>query len=246
MTITAFVKAIEEVSQARSVEEVTRCITTALNARGMEYFALLRQLKPHRNPLDLLLAGHMPDGWPKRYRERRYILVDPVVRFTGQAKRSFRWRDAVAAYAGTPYFRRMQRMYSDAQRHGLKDGYLLPVFSRQGLVGSMTVGGKPVDLSPGELAVLEALARGAFWRLIDMQSPDAYDTMPAPANLKLTHREMEALGCLSEGLTSPEIATILDISNHTVDWYMNGIQQKLQARNRHHTVAIAYRLGLIS
>jgi LuxR family transcriptional regulator len=96
------------------------------------------------------------------------------------------------------------------------------------------------------MMLLEILAKTAFWRLIEIQTPEFLRAQPAPTDLKLTHREMEALGCLSDGLTSPEIAGVLDISNHTVDWYMNGIQQKLQAKNRHHTVAIAFRLGLIS
>ena len=57
---------------------------------------------------------------------------------------------------------------------------------------------------------------------------------------------MEALGFLADGMTSNEIAAVLDISNHTVDWYMNAVQVKLKAKNRHHAVAIAFRHGLIS
>ena len=37
---------------------------------------------------------------------------------------------------------------------------------------------------------------------------------------------------------------MLKISNHTVDWYMNGIQDKLNAKNRHHVVACRFPLGL--
>ena len=47
-------------------------------------------------------------------------------------------------------------------------------------------------------------------------------------------------------MTSNEMGATLGMSAHTVDWYMNGIQEKLHARNRHHVVAIAFRLGLIS
>ena len=57
---------------------------------------------------------------------------------------------------------------------------------------------------------------------------------------------MEALNYLADGMTSHEIARVLKISNHTVDWYMNGIQEKLKAKNRHHVVALSFRLGLIS
>ncbi|MNE84027.1 Regulatory protein SdiA [compost metagenome] len=62
----------------------------------------------------------------------------------------------------------------------------------------------------------------------------------------MTRREMEALNYLADGMTSNDISKVLDISSHTVDWYMNGIQEKLKGKNRHHVVAIAFRLGLIS
>lgn len=57
---------------------------------------------------------------------------------------------------------------------------------------------------------------------------------------------MQALNNLAEGRTSPEIASILDVSANTVDWYVNSLQTKLKARNRNHAVAIAFRQGLIS
>jgi LuxR family transcriptional regulator len=64
--------------------------------------------------------------------------------------------------------------------------------------------------------------------------------------MPLTRREMETLEYLGYGMTSNEMGATLGLSAHTVDWYMNGIQDKLQAKNRHHVVAIAFRLGLIS
>ncbi len=57
---------------------------------------------------------------------------------------------------------------------------------------------------------------------------------------------MEVLALLAEGMTSNEIAKDLQISNHTVDWYINVIQEKFNAKNRQHVVAIAFRLGLVS
>jgi LuxR family transcriptional regulator len=47
-------------------------------------------------------------------------------------------------------------------------------------------------------------------------------------------------------MTSPEMGKELSISSHTVDWYINGIQRKLHARNRQHAIALAFRYGLIS
>jgi len=51
---------------------------------------------------------------------------------------------------------------------------------------------------------------------------------------------------LANGLTSNEIAKELDISSHTVDWYINGLHEKLGANNRQHLIALAFRLALIA
>ena len=137
-------------------------------------------------------------------------------------------------------------MMREAARNGLRDGYVFPVHGDRGLVGYLSVGGAPVDLSPLQTALLDALAKRAFWAVLRVCQPEIAEEMTAPVSVQLTRREMEALGRLADGLTSNEIGQALNISSNTVDWYMNGIQDKLGAKNRHHAVAIAFRLGLIN
>jgi len=63
---------------------------------------------------------------------------------------------------------------------------------------------------------------------------------------KITRREIDVISHLAEGLTSPEIAKVLQISSHTVDWYIHGLQEKMRAKNRQHVVALALRQGLVT
>ena len=136
---------------------------------------------------------------------------------------------------------------SAALGYGLKDGYTFPVHGRSGVLGYLTIGGKPVDLSPLEMTLFDAIAKRAFWRILELRGEDGLvsDDLSG-ADTRLTRREMEILQYLAEGLTSVEIGKLLQISNHTVDWYMNGLQDKLKAKNRQHAVAVAFRHGLIS
>ena len=90
-----------------------------------------------------------------------------------------------------------------------------------------------------------AVAKKAFWRLLELRDEARSLEEAATIDVKLTRREMEVLNHLAEGMTSMEISRMLKISNHTVDWYMNSIQDKLNAKNRQHIVAIAFRNGLI-
>jgi len=139
----------------------------------------------------------------------------------------------------------MEQMMADARANGLVDGYIFPIHGRNGLLGSMTIGGDAVDLSPTELSLFDAVARKAFWRLLELRDEAQSLEEAAKGDINLTKREMEVLNHLAEGMTSIEISKLLKISNHTVDWYTNSIQDKLKARNRQHIVAIAFRNGLI-
>lgn len=62
---------------------------------------------------------------------------------------------------------------------------------------------------------------------------------------RLSRREIECLYWTAAGKTSAEIATILDLSEHTVNNYLVAVCQKLNSVNRVHAVAKAMRQGII-
>ena len=62
----------------------------------------------------------------------------------------------------------------------------------------------------------------------------------------LTHRELEVLELLAEGLPNKGIADRLGISDQTVKFHIASIMGKLGASNRVETVRRAVRRGLIS
>jgi len=62
---------------------------------------------------------------------------------------------------------------------------------------------------------------------------------------KLTPKEMEHLRYLADGLTRPEIAKMLTISQDTVKWHRWWLYVKLDAKNGPHAVAIAFRRGIL-
>ena len=72
-------------------------------------------------------------------------------------------------------------------------------------------------------------------------APSASATEPPDG---LTHREVEILGLITQGLTNPEIAQRLFLSNHTVKTHINRIFAKTGSRDRVAAVAYARRRGL--
>jgi LuxR family maltose regulon positive regulatory protein len=60
----------------------------------------------------------------------------------------------------------------------------------------------------------------------------------------LTERELEVLRLLPTGLTGPQIANQLYLSNNTVKTHMKNIYSKLNANNRAEAIERAHALGL--
>ncbi|OCW58126.1 helix-turn-helix transcriptional regulator [Hoeflea olei] len=229
-----------------SAELIRGRLSKVISALGFDFFTLVRQPGPESDDDGIMLGGQWPKGWPELYVKRKYAAIDPIVRYLGHSQRGYRWREAMGAFEQDAHRNRMERMMADARRFGLEDGYLFPVHGRRGLVGSLSVAGRPVDLSPSEMALMDALAKKAFWDILPAQDPAAHERISRPVAVQMTRRELETLEYLGYGMTSNEMGATLGLSTHTVDWYMNGIQDKLNAKNRHHVVAIAFRLGLIS
>lgn len=89
----------------------------------------------------------------------------------------------------------------------------------------------------GELGVLTAHAFSTYTNLKNASRE---------AEAGLTPRELEAIHWVANGKTSSEIASILSLSEHTVNTYINNAIRKLDCVNRTQLVAKALRLRLIS
>jgi len=246
VSIQSIVQFLILAGESESEDEVKHHLETLLLAYGFRFYGLRLHQRPHHESVESAVMSRWPEGWSELYAARKYVLIDPTIRTLSTAQRPFRWMDAVIGLRSDPQRARMDRMMQEAGRVGLHDGYVFPVHGRNGLLGSMTIGGDALDLSPAEVALFQSAARLGFWRVMEIRGEADALEQSAQVDTQLTRREMEVIKLLADGLTSHEIAKELTISNHTVDWYINGLQEKLKARNRQHVVALAFRLGLVA
>jgi DNA-binding NarL/FixJ family response regulator len=69
--------------------------------------------------------------------------------------------------------------------------------------------------------------------------PEAARSAPPPDGL--TQREAEILGMIARGMTNPEIAAQLFLSNHTIKTHISRIFAKTGARDRAAAIGYAHR-----
>lgn len=125
------------------------------------------------------------------------------------------------------------------QRVHLGRGVYIPVHDVHGTCGAVAFGGDRALVSTVELKELTFIAAHLFSRLSELRD------MKHRAPGGLSRREIECLHWAAAGKTTTEMAKILDLSEYTVNHYLNRATRKLDSVNRVQTVAKAIRAGLI-
>ncbi|MDQ1187329.1 helix-turn-helix transcriptional regulator [Agrobacterium larrymoorei] len=233
-------------AEPSGLDEFLSFFQRVISHYGFDYYRIFRRAVRRLAVKDVVLAEQQPEGWSAVYDAKKYSEVDPIERSLCLLQKPIRWRDSACLLSQATHRKRAAKLFQDAARHGIREGYAFPIHGRNGMLGGIFIGGLGCHLTETELAIFDAVMRATFWRVADFtgHSEDLL-ALPDMSVAQLTRRERDVLVLLALGNTSPEIGKALSISCHTADWYLSGIQRKLGARNRQHVVALAFRYGLI-
>ena len=206
---------------------------------GLPFFIIMRL--PGENDQKLAPLG-LVSNWPTfliaEYDEHRLLEASPVVHqlqqstepktFTLENLRSIR-PDGKESLAAELF-----------ERFGLHTSVFFSVHLPDGDVGGVGFSGEgpePDQTMQVELHYLSNLLYSKIHALRDESNEKTYGLKP---------REIDCLQWTSQGKTSDEIATILSLSQHTVNHYLTNAARKLDTTNRTHAVSKALRLKIIS
>jgi DNA-binding NarL/FixJ family response regulator len=104
---------------------------------------------------------------------------------------------------------------------------------------------RALHAAAGGLAVMGPQAQAALLAAATPSRPEAAAAGPAaPPPDGLTQREAEILGLIAGGLTNPEIAARLFLSNHTIKTHISRIFAKTGSRDRAAAIGYAHRHGI--
>jgi DNA-binding NarL/FixJ family response regulator len=100
-----------------------------------------------------------------------------------------------------------------------------------------------LNAAAGGLSVLDPRVQATLLAATEAPArPEPVRRAEAPDGL--TEREMEILGLIARGLTNPEIAAQLFLSNHTIKTHINRIFAKTGSRDRAAAIGYAHQHGL--
>lgn len=126
----------------------------------------------------------------------------------------------------------------DALRAGAS-GFLLKDVTAERLFEAVRV------VAAGEALLAPAITRRLISEFARIRPPAAAANAPSAALGTLTPRETEVLRLIAEGLSNPEIASRLVVTEETVKTHVSRVLAKLGLRDRTQAVVTAYESGLV-
>ncbi|MGD0024207.1 MAG: LuxR family transcriptional regulator [Xanthobacteraceae bacterium] len=230
-------EAIENLNRASTTDEVVDVTQRALARFGIEFFCFNTFPNPSQRFEDVMLAIRVPEEWRRLYLEKRYVHVDPTIRYCKRTDAPFVWKDAPYDSEREPLVTEFIERVAD---FGLSNGFWFPIPGPRGSIGGVWMGGRAADLTGCNLSILHLIALYAFDRLRRLRAP------ASPGCMRLTIREREVLTWAAQGKSAWEIGEILGIAKRTVDEHAQTACRKLNAVNRTQAVVAALRERLIA
>jgi len=225
-------EAMEQVDSVETAEAVADAFCRPLAPYGFTACLITTLPLPHeRRWHESIFVNAWPREWYERYNEQGHYRHDPCAAHARRSGDPFFWSDVQASIADEAAL-----VMSEARDFGLRQGICLPVHVPFRPPAAVTVSGERIDLPPGALQLVHALAHHAARSILRMKRRSQEDDTP-----RLSGREREALQWVGAGKTTWEISRILGISTHTVATHLRNAREKLGTVNITQAVAEALR-----
>ena len=238
--LVAFETFVERSNRARNTDELVTEFLATVKQHGLDRMIFCLQT-PHDH-IDMKpgvgVIQNYPEDWMKHYFEKGYDRVDPVITYCQNKMDTFTWAEIPQRLQMTRLQAQCLNMGIEA---GLYNGVCTPLWGPNQFAGIGLASAEKLDSFDGNLDLITAYCNHfyiAFQRIRQKKDRPEH-------NIYLTPREQEVLTWAAVGKTDSDIATILNLSEDTVDSYFRQIFKKLDANNRIMAASKAISYGLI-
>jgi DNA-binding CsgD family transcriptional regulator len=216
------------------MEQTITKLRDLLNVDHLVYYSSKLGASPSADPYVRLTY---PASWVKRYLQKGYVDVDPVVREGFLRTLPFDWSELEITGAAEAAF------LTDALAHGVgPHGMCVPVQSKHGHRGLVSVS---FSRSEKEWMEFVKTTQSTLIQIAHRVHRRVIAELFGENRIHLTTRELECLLWIALGKDTSDIAVILDISPHTVREYLKSARFKLDAVTSAQAVSKAVKLGLL-
>ena len=238
--LVSFETFVEKANRARTTDELVTEFLATVKQHGLD--RMIFCLQTNHDHIDMKpgvgVIQNYPEDWMKHYFEKGYDRVDPVITYCQNKMDTFTW-------AEIPERLKMTRMQVQCLNMGIEaglyNGVCTPLWGPNQFAGVGLASAEKLDSFDGNLDLITAYCNHfyiAFQRINRKKNP-------AEHNIYLTRREAEVLTWAAVGKTDSDIATILNLSEDTVDSYFRTAFRKLDSYNRIMAASKAISYGLI-
>lgn len=204
---------------------------------GFDYCTYgLRLALPLSNP-KIVKKSNYPTAWQAQYQTRNYCAIDPTVKHALRSSLPILWTDGL--FASTADF------WEEARSFGLRYGWAQSMRDVHSATGMLTLARSDEPLSETELA---AKAFKMAWLTQNAHIALSRRLLPKllpEADTKLSNREIAVLRWTADGKTAGEIASIMKITERTVNFHISNAATKLNAANKTSAAVKAAMLGFL-
>ena len=178
-----------------------------------------------------------PEAWTEHYVEANHIYNDPMVRELFKTYDPYAWSDVLKR---RELERADLRIVQEAGEFGMREGFVVPIYQLNGYFGLVSAAGGKLELSDRMRSVLQLTSIYVHDKVARLHRA----MREHKANL--TPREVECLKWVSAGKSDWVIGEILNLSERTVNGYIESAKRKYEVTTRVQAVLFAARDGYIN
>ncbi len=227
----------ERIGAVASATDATELLNTIVKAYGLETAAFLTVRPVYEEPSQPFYVTTYSPDWVKRYIDKRFFDIDPVLLDGLRAVTLVDWKEIDLSDKSVRTF------FGEAREHGVgKHGVTIPVRGADGERGILSVTSN--ENAAGWQAFLKSHVRD-FQPLAGELHNAIRRIQGRPLHpTACSDREIECLKWYARGEKVKRTAEILSLSPRTVRFHLDLARAKLGAKSLTHAVAIATELGL--
>lgn len=218
---------IDAMEASQDPQTIKRALARFTGRAGFEHFtyAAIKGAESR-------LYSSYPEEWLKRYLDRNYFAVDPVVTAAKRSMQPFAWSGPEMSRLSPE----QAEVLDEAKAFGRVSGFSIPIRAGFGSIGMLTLASDRRTEDAGVRDPIQVSVAVAFLHL-NLARCDGVELNAA--EITLSPRERACLGWAAIGKTKADTARVLGITEKTVRFYLEQVREKLGAANIAHAVRIA-------